>query len=89
LIKAGCKEDLRGEVTGRFQRGKGVITGEEEPDKVGPPVSEVREKYGYRFGIDYLGHGPFRVLGRIVSPGSNFIFILFPSFLFSVFIFLS
>jgi hypothetical protein len=36
-----------------------VVTGEEEPDKVGPGCQRKREKSGYRFGIvlDGLGAG--------------------------------
>jgi hypothetical protein len=84
------REELVGAFTPasfRFQREKRGNGGGDDADRWVPPVSEGRERAGYRFGCGaLLGCGLLLGLGRNVSPGSKSIFILL--FFFSFFCFL-
>jgi hypothetical protein len=73
------EETVSGESNGRRRK----TTGSQ-----GPHVSEGEGEIGYRFGKGFLGRGLDLELGQIVSPGAFYIFILFSSLFFSVFLFL-
>jgi hypothetical protein len=83
-ISAGLREGVTPAVS---SEGEGGVTGEEGPDRVGPPVSGVRKESGYRFGIGFLGRGLVQEVGRNGAPGSGFMFLLLLFFSFSEFLF--
>jgi hypothetical protein len=65
-----------------------VITGEEEPDKVGPPVSEVRRRMGTGSGNGEDGPWAETRAGPDWLPGAFLYFYFVFFFSFSVFLFL-
>jgi hypothetical protein len=80
-ISAGLREGVTPAVS---SEGEGGVTGEEGPDRVGPPVSGVRKESGYRFGIGFLGRGLDSRLGRKASPRPFYLFFFLSPFSFSI-----